>query len=392
MSTGIKVTSSEKSHLYGLDLLRLIAAGLVVFNHFGWFSSGNLDGGEPFAFPALNFATEFGWVGVEIFFVISGYVIALSARGANPSDFLKSRAVRIFPALWICSFVALTALATTGSSVGHLLNSFIRSAILFPQGPFVDGVVWSLLVEAVFYLLIWHVLLSKNFHRLDRVAAILGVGSAGFLSLYSLTMVLHGYSMADELANLFGRFAFKLFLFRYGVFFSAGMVLWLGFEYGFTRRRKALTFFLLFFASVEIAIQASSWPSIPSLEAIMLPILVWAAGMLALVGSIYYQEEIGDRLKRGSRLVKNLGLMTFPLYLNHYTLGRVLIYQLSSSNLGRYATFAIVFTAICVSTWFIMKILEPSLQGLLRKLLKLDTSKDRKAVQSNLPLHSFRES
>ncbi len=74
---------SSKSHLFGLDLLRLFAAALVVFNHFGAFSEALPDVGAPFAFPSLNFMTRFGWVGVEIFFVISGFVIALSARGAK---------------------------------------------------------------------------------------------------------------------------------------------------------------------------------------------------------------------------------------------------------------------------------------------------------------------
>ena len=101
------VKETEKSHLFGLDLLRLLAAALVVLNHFGAFSSARPDVGKPFAFPILHFATGFGWVGVEIFFVISGFVIALSARGATPDGFIKRRALRIFPALWICSLVII---------------------------------------------------------------------------------------------------------------------------------------------------------------------------------------------------------------------------------------------------------------------------------------------
>jgi peptidoglycan/LPS O-acetylase OafA/YrhL len=373
--------SRGKGHLFGLDLLRLSAAALVVLNHFGAFSEAVPDVGKPFAFPALNFMTMFGWVGVEIFFVISGFVIALSARGASPGGFLKRRALRIFPALWVCSLVSLVALATTDTPLGERLVSFIHSIILSPRGPYVDGVVWSLIVEAVFYLLIWFVLLSKSFHQLDRVAATLGIASAVFLSIFSLAVIFQDTPQAASIVSIFERFVFKVFLLRYGVFFALGMILWLGFEYGFTRSRIVLGAFAAIFGAVEIGIQAGSDSTqavfasqIPLFEAIIVPILVWSVGMMALIASVFFRTQIGATLKPRSVLVTRLGLLTFPLYLNHYTLGRVVTYSLISAHLARPAALAISLSLVCGSSWLIMRIPEPAIQARLRKLLKLDVS------------------
>lgn len=372
---------SGKGHLFGLDLLRLFASVLVVLNHFGAFSATLPDVGRPFAFPVLNFMTRFGWVGVEIFFVISGFVIALSARGASPSGFLKRRALRVFPALWICSLVSLVALATTSDPLGELLISFFHSIVLSPRGPYVDGVVWSLIVEAVFYLLIWLVLLSNRFHQLDRVAAVLGIGSAVFLSIFGLAVLFQQTPLAASMVGIFERFAFKVFLLRYGVFFALGMTLWLGFEYGFTRNRIILGWFSAVFGAVEIAIQAGSdstqavfAASIPPFEAILIPVLVWSAGTTVLIASVFFRTQIGDLLKSRSVLVTRLGLLTFPLYLNHYTLGRVMTYGLISAHLARPAVFAISLGFIAISSWFIMRVPEPAIQARLRKVLKLDAS------------------
>jgi peptidoglycan/LPS O-acetylase OafA/YrhL len=376
-----KARLSGKGHLFGLDLLRLFAAAMVVFDHFGAFSEARPDVGAPFAFPALNFANRFGWVGVEIFFVISGFVIALSARGASPGGFLKRRVLRIFPALWVCSFISLVALATLHPPAGELLLSFVHSITLSPRGPYVDGAIWSLIVEAAFYLLIWFVLLTNSFQQLDRIAAVLGIGSAVFLTIFCFAVTFPDTPLTSGLASLFDRFVFKILLLRYGVFFALGMILWLGFEYGFTRSRKILGGVMAVFGVVEIAIQAVSETTqavfaypMPPFEAVTIPIIVWVAGTMVLIASVFFRAKIGDVLKPRSTLVTKLGLMTFPLYLIHYTLGRVMVYSLISAHVARPVVFAISFAAVWGFSWLIMMVPEPAIQAKLRGLMKLDGS------------------
>ena len=86
--------TSRGKHLYGLDVLRIVAAVLVLLNHyaqFGWRDATGFASGNDAAFPLLAPFAGTGAVGVEIFFVISGFVIAMSAVGTSSSDFVKNR-------------------------------------------------------------------------------------------------------------------------------------------------------------------------------------------------------------------------------------------------------------------------------------------------------------
>ena len=65
---------------YEIDLLRLLAALAVVFYHYTYrgYMANNY---SPVAFPALAPVTKYGYLGVELFFIISGYVVLRSAQG-----------------------------------------------------------------------------------------------------------------------------------------------------------------------------------------------------------------------------------------------------------------------------------------------------------------------
>ncbi len=142
--------------LYILDGLRLLAALMVVLYHYTSLSGGwNRD--PRVLFPVLEPITRYGWLGVEIFFLISGFVICMSTWGRTVGDFLVSRASRIYPAYWV-------AIGLTASVV--MLWPQVRS-VAGPEAVFtnltmlqqglgvwdVDGVYWTLFIELKFYLL-----------------------------------------------------------------------------------------------------------------------------------------------------------------------------------------------------------------------------------------------
>ncbi len=153
-----------------LDLLRLASAiSVALFHHlyFSWAAKiinndYNLFADYPRFLFAANF-TWFGWVGVEVFFVISGFVIANSASKRSPVQFLISRALRLYPAVWVCStatFVVILLFAKLPLS--QLLGAYIRSLVLFPRGPWIDGVYWTLAAEISFYALVFLLLTLKR--------------------------------------------------------------------------------------------------------------------------------------------------------------------------------------------------------------------------------------
>ena len=101
-----------RSHVYPLDAVRLFAALSVMVYHLSFYSWASKDSvvghmlNHATAFPAATPFTSWGWVGVEIFFVNSGFVIANSAnrlyslRWVGPCSSQKSRPGWLRP--WTC--------------------------------------------------------------------------------------------------------------------------------------------------------------------------------------------------------------------------------------------------------------------------------------------------
>ena len=175
--------------IIGLDIARFLAALSVVLYHYAFFSWHEPAGatglraaiGTSVAYPALLPISWWGWVGVEIFFVISGLVICLSAERQSSAAFLRSRILRIAPALWF--FATISLLVTflySSATVETVLPMYLRSIVLFPRGPWIDGVYWTLTVEAVFYALICLLILSSWITRLQSIARAASMLVLGF--------------------------------------------------------------------------------------------------------------------------------------------------------------------------------------------------------------------
>jgi peptidoglycan/LPS O-acetylase OafA/YrhL len=153
-------------------LLRLLAASLVIYRH-----GGAMTGGAGFRdfIPWLGWGTDSGKVAVDIFFLVSGFMITGSyLRRRHLTDFLWARMLRIFPAyifcLTACAFI-LGAVYTTlpyadyyrNPDVIHyvLQNMKLQSTMIWklpgvfvdnPQRATINGSIWTLPAEARMYL------------------------------------------------------------------------------------------------------------------------------------------------------------------------------------------------------------------------------------------------
>jgi peptidoglycan/LPS O-acetylase OafA/YrhL len=159
-------------YYYFLDGARFASAVSVMFFHLAFYSwtSTSSTTAHIFAhagsFEGLTPWSWFGWVGVQVFFVISGFVIANSANGSSPTEFVNSRTARLYPAALICSIFSLLALlVVAGDPLPDLIRPFTRSVLLVPSGPWIDGVYWSLAVEIAFYAIIFVVLVTRKLRR-----------------------------------------------------------------------------------------------------------------------------------------------------------------------------------------------------------------------------------
>lgn len=133
----------------GLDALRGVAALLVLLHHASWYLGRE---GSPFASLLLSWF-DFGKFGVALFFLISGYVIPDSFRHGF-GHFLKGRACRLLPALWLSIALVLAIRASRGTIFAPetVLANMFMVAGTFGQALVIDPY-WTLEWELGFYLL-----------------------------------------------------------------------------------------------------------------------------------------------------------------------------------------------------------------------------------------------
>ena len=221
--------------IVGLDLVRFTAACLVVMHHLGFWIWANAAQSQASGLNALSyrwlgpFAAP-GWIGVEIFFVLSGFVIAYSAQKGSALDFVRSRVVRLYPGAWVCSsLTVLACLLLASDSLRSLLRPWMASALLLPRSTWVDSVYWTLGLEMVFYGIVLALLLMHRLRWLGAVMSVLGLVCS---ALWAFSFFVERGWLAGPTARhlahqfLFGRLATVLLL-QHGCFFAIGVLLWL---------------------------------------------------------------------------------------------------------------------------------------------------------------------
>jgi exopolysaccharide production protein ExoZ len=139
--------------LEGIQVLRAIAALMVVLHHS---LEESLAAGAPFKSP--DWLTTFGAAGVDIFFVISGFIMfyvsfPTDQAAASPVSFLVKRITRIYPLYWFCMALTL-GLWSIGLFRSLQLDAdvLVRSFFLFPSEHVINIAVWTLNYEMYFYL------------------------------------------------------------------------------------------------------------------------------------------------------------------------------------------------------------------------------------------------
>src|SRR5947209_4540546 len=138
-----------------LDSLRGIAALSVVIYHYTY--RFRLKFGHDYS---SIYDLKIGFYGVELFFIISGFVIFMTVEKCkNGADFAFKRFTRLYPTYWLCLFISFTFLYFFGISAQRptftelLINLSMVQYLLHTKS--VDGVYWSLLTELIFYFMIF---------------------------------------------------------------------------------------------------------------------------------------------------------------------------------------------------------------------------------------------
>jgi peptidoglycan/LPS O-acetylase OafA/YrhL len=308
--------ASGSSRLPGLDTLRVFAILGVVGRHYphtgapAWFA-------EP---------TRFGWTGVDLFFVLSGFLIGRQllepiSTGERPQllSFYLRRLFRILPGYWaVLALYALVPAVRGAESMAPLWKflTFTQN-IGFEGGPF--GHAWSLCVEEQFYLLLPLLVLALAPHVGLRGVSLLSLGliAAGVL-LRSFAWEAHLAPVPEgvPLNPIYWKWVYSptwnrmdgllagVLLALIHVFRPVVWERW---------RRASLVSGLLALGSLALA-----WPLCAANKtllgcAVLFPVL--AAGFSALV--VFAASDVGARTLGRVPGARGLASITYCMYLTH---------------------------------------------------------------------------
>ncbi|MFJ9711023.1 acyltransferase family protein [Streptomyces sp. NPDC101234] len=351
--------------LVAMDGLRLVAAVMVAAYHFLGTPTPHFWGRTELRdlAPFLHEISRYGWLGVEFFFAISGFVICMSCWGRTPAQFTVSRIARLFPAYW-CAVLLVVALVLV-SRIGHWpaatridLRTVLGNLTMAP-GPLgvelVDRVGWTLWVEARFYLLMAVLLVFGLSYR--RVVIFCG----GWLLAGVIALELHS-PLLDELV-----------LPRYTGLFVAGIVLYLIRRFGQSLLLWLLLGFAWCYELTALGRRVADHATVPPGEsppswAVCAAVLTVCLGLLALAGA-------GGPLTRLRwRWPVIAGELTYPFYLVHQSIGIPLAKGLIRAFPGPGPLPWMAVSVVCMLglSLLIHRTVERRLGHLLRHRLTLD--------------------
>ncbi len=351
-------TASHTSprRFYEIDLLRFIAAMSVVVYHLT-FRGYAADQYSPLAFPAIARFSRYGYLGVELFFVISGYVILLSSVGKTLREFFVSRVARLYPAFWVaCTLTFIVGrIWGTGAGDTHMAPMLHASARQFAVNmtmlqdlagiPAIDGVYWSLTVEIMFYLL-FSLLIS---YRLMR-----------YIDLFII--VLLGISLLSPAP---GTFISTLFFPEYAPYFAAGMLFYL-IQERFEERR--LMRYLLLLASYVLALRSAL--KISGTVSEVYQVQLSQVVTIGIVSSFFvaFWLIISRRLNLDRwKWLAIPGAITYPLYLLHSNISFIAFHRLGTT-VNKYVLLVAAVLVMIAAAYLIHLLLEKRISNALKRL------------------------
>lgn len=187
------------SKIVGLQILRGFAATSVVGFHLQAAAKAEL--GDPGFFSAFSG----GGIGVDIFFVISGFIIfyvAQSRAGLTRKAFILARFWRIFPPYWLILTLYVLAALSLAIALGDTskvpnMQNLVVSYLLLPYPDHIIIIAWTLSLEVVFYIIFAFAFVEGSRKRLFAAMLIwILIAQASDILMVEkplwLSLVLHG--------------------------------------------------------------------------------------------------------------------------------------------------------------------------------------------------------
>ncbi len=316
----------------------MLAAVSVLAFHYSGIRTKFWDTPAFDVFPTLNQFTRYGYLGVELFFIISGFVILMTAYSRPIESFAASRVARLFPAYWaaIVLTFGLQQFWSGGRQptfVEALVNlTMVQNALDVPH---VQGAFWTLWIELKFYLLI-------------SAFIMVGITRRRMVAFALLWPLVGQIASATDTT-----FLTSLLIPTYAPYFAAGICLFLLHREG----HDIATRLVLGFNTVLCVAQATGYaPRASELVGAQVSPLVTGLVVVAMIGVVLLVTH-GPLARIDWRWLTWAGAMTYPLYLVHGQVGFFVIDELHADQ-SAYLVLVVAATTSFALAWLIHVLVE----------------------------------
>ncbi|MFI5894444.1 acyltransferase family protein [Actinoplanes sp. NPDC051513] len=345
-----------------LDGLRVVAALMVaLYSYVSRPQDIVAVWGVPSAtiFPYLHGFTKYGWLGIDLFFLVSGFVICLSSTGKDPAAFFRSRAIRLFPAFWPSVLITAIVLHLWPVVVPQVRASDMLTNLTLLHQPVgaasVDGVYWTLWTEVRFYLL-FALLLWRGFTQ------------------QRATIFAYAWLIAAAVAVSSGeRWLLIVLQPTYAPLFVAGIAFALIHRYGSSLPLWGLVAASFLLAQNNLVQRAAGVAESAVRSPLSAPVTIAVeAAFFAALAVIAIKAKApavaADGTGAERHWLTTAGLVTYPFFLLHTVLGWTVIHFLHD-RLPPSVVLAGVLTLMAVAAWLVHYVIERPVAAALRARL-----------------------
>lgn len=334
---------AKHARWHALDLLRFAAALAVVVYHY----APRFDSVGISIDDVLLEVSQYGYMGVDLFFIISGIVISQSAEGRTARSFLVNRAVRLYPTFWIAVgltlFIRAWLIPDHSVSVGRLVANLTMLPGYLGQKP-LDDVYWTLAVEWKFYALVSVLLAVGLFRHAEPI------GRAWVVMIFAQ----HNLLQSSILASLT--------IFPYGSHFAFGVLAMYLKREGVTRLRL-VWLILATVACVHTTIKTHvGFVSAPTPRSTLVSCILTVAMCCLVVALAIVRVRPAHPAMWAS-----LGALTYPMYLIHSGVFYPMLDTLSKGKSGPFMGASLTIAALALTSYLMATLLESRLVPVLAR-------------------------